>query len=103
MEAAKSHLAAAELAEQRTTIRAPFTGLVLEESVEKGQFVGNSLKSQPWLQLIRSGSRSPVPLSLLDRIHFPEKSEEQASRALIILEKGYGASQRSVRGQSLNC
>lgn len=90
MEAAKSHLAAAELAEQRTTIRAPLTGLVLEESVEIGQFVG---KQSPIATLVATDTfwiQVSIPLSLLDRIHFPGKSKEKASRAQIILEKGYG-------------
>jgi len=40
LNAAKSRLSVAKLAERRTTIRAPFNGLVLEEFVETGQFVG---------------------------------------------------------------
>lgn len=90
LEAAGSRLAAAELAEKRTTIRAPFSGLVLAESVEKGQFVGKQstiatlvATDQFWVQV-------SVPLSLLDRIHFPDTSGNGGSQALIILEKGYG-------------
>lgn len=89
LEAAKNRLTAAELSEQRTTIRAPFTGLVLEETVEEGQFVG---KQSAIATLVATNSfwvRVSIPLSLLDRIRFPGKSGEKGSKVQVILEKGY--------------
>lgn len=90
LEAAESRLATAKLAEKRTTIQAPFTGLVLEEFVEKGQFVGRQTAIATLVATDQFWVRVSVPLSLLDRIRFPDKSEGAGSPALIILEKGYG-------------
>lgn len=90
LEAAQSRLEAAKLAEKRTTIRAPFTGLVLTESVEKGQFVGRQTPIATLVATDRFWVQASVPLSLLDRLHFPGNSGEDGSPARIILEKGYG-------------
>lgn len=90
LEAAESRLAAAKLAEKRTTIRAPFSGLVLEEFVENGQFVGKQTAIATLVATDQFWVQVSVPLSLLDRIHFPDKSGEKGSPALIVLEKGYG-------------
>ncbi len=88
--AAESRLATAKLAEKRTTIRAPFTGLVLEEFVEKGQFVGRQTAIATLVATDQFWVRVSVPLSLLDRIRFPDKSGGAGSPALVIMEKGYG-------------
>lgn len=90
LEAAESRLAAAELAEKRTTIRAPFSGLVLEEGVEKGQFVGRQTAIATLVATDQFWVRVSVPLSLLDRLHFPDKAGGEGSGARIILEKGNG-------------
>ncbi|MBU0962097.1 MAG: HlyD family efflux transporter periplasmic adaptor subunit, partial [Proteobacteria bacterium] len=90
LEAAESRLAAAELAEKRATIRAPFAGVVLEEFVENGQFVGKQTAIATLVATDQFWVQVSVPLSLLDRIHFPDKSGRAGSSALIILEKGYG-------------
>ncbi len=90
LEAARSRLAAAELAEKRTSIRAPFSGLVLEESVEKGQFVGRQTAIATLVSTDEFWVQVSVPLSLLDRLRFPDKHGGKGSPARVVLEKGYG-------------
>jgi RND family efflux transporter MFP subunit len=90
LEAAESRLAAAKLAEKRTTIRAPFSGLVLEESVEKGQFIGRQAVIASLVATDQFWVQATVPLSLLDRLQFPDKAEGEGSTAQIVLDKGYG-------------
>lgn len=90
LEAAKSRLEAAELAEKRTTIRAPFNGLVLRESVEKGQFVGRQTVIAALVSTDQFWVQTTVPLSLLDRLQFPDGMGGKGSTAHIVLDKGYG-------------
>lgn len=100
LDAAESRLAAARLAAMRTRIRAPFTGLVLEESVEKGQFVSRQTGIATLVSTDQFWVQVSVPLFLLDRLHFPDKDGEEGSSALIVLEKGYGG-KASIREGSL--
>lgn len=68
---AKSRLAAAELALERTTIRAPFNALVLEEFIDKGQLVS---KQTPLATLVGTDQfwvQVSIPVSVLQRISFP--------------------------------
>ncbi len=88
--AAESRLAAAKLAEKRTTIRAPFNGLVLNESVETGQFVGRQTAIASLVSTDKFWVQVSVPLSLLNRINFPDKDGSWGSTAQIVLDKGYG-------------
>lgn len=88
--AAESRLALAKLAEKRTTIRAPFNGLVLKESVEKGQLVGRQTAIASLVSTDQFWVQVSVPLSLLDRLRFPDKTGDGGSTAQIVLEKGYG-------------
>ena len=91
LEAANSRLDAAKLAENRTTIRAPFTGLVLKEDMETGRFVGSRDAIATLVSTDEFWIQVSVPLALLDRLRFPDNdSGEQGSSAMIILEKGYG-------------
>jgi len=88
--AAESRLAAARLAEKRTGIRAPFTGMVLAEFVEKGQFVGRQTAIAALVSTDQFWVQVSVPLFLLERLRFPGKTGEEGSPALIVLEQGYG-------------
>ncbi len=88
--AAESRLAAAKLAEKRTTIRAPFTGVVLEESVETGQFVGRQTVIATLVATDEFWVQVSVPLSLLDRLRFPDTFGEKGGSALVVQEKGPG-------------
>ncbi|AGF77923.1 RND family efflux transporter, MFP subunit [Desulfocapsa sulfexigens DSM 10523] len=90
LEAAESRLAAAKLAEKRTTIRAPFNGLILKESVETGQFVGRQTVIAALVSTDQFWVQASVPLSLLDRLQFPDGQGGKGSAAQIVLDKGYG-------------
>ncbi len=83
---AKSRLAAAELALNRTTVRAPFNALVLEEFIDKGQLVG---KQTPLTTLAGTDQfrvQVSVPVSVLQRIYSPGGSGKQGSAAQVIFE-----------------
>jgi len=88
--AAESRVTVAKLAEKRTTIRAPFNGLILKESVEKGQFVGRQTAIATLISTDQFWVQVSVPLSLLDRLKFPDKAGNGGSIAQIVLDKGYG-------------
>ena len=96
--AAESRLEAARLAEKRTEIRAPFTGLVLEEFVERGQFIGRQTAIATLVATDQFWVQVSVPLSLLGRLRFPGKPGEEGSPALIVLEQGYGGKVSSREG-----
>ena len=86
--AAESRLTAAKLAEQRTVIRAPFTGIVLTEDVEQGQFMGRQSTLATLVALDTFQVQVAVPISLLDRIQFPDALGKKGSRVEIIMDKG---------------
>jgi RND family efflux transporter MFP subunit len=85
LEAARSRLDAAHLAEQRTTITAPFNALVLERFVEKGQVVG---RQSPIAKLVDTDcfwvqvSVAPADLA---RITFADGVTSRGSAAQVVL------------------
>lgn len=90
LDAAKSRLDGADLDLNKTTIRAPFKALVLEEFVEHGQLLGPQTAiatlagaDQFWIQV-------SIPVSLLPRITFPEGQKKQGSAVEVILEENNG-------------
>jgi RND family efflux transporter MFP subunit len=92
LEAAKSRLAAAELEEKRTTIRAPFNALVLEEFVEKGQLVGRQTQIATLVETDYFWVQASIPLVRLARITFPEKTGQKGAGVRIILQVNGGPS-----------
>jgi len=83
---AKSKLDAAELALKRTTIKAPFNALVLEEFIDKGQLVSRQTHlaalagtDQFWVQV-------SVPVSVLQRISLPEETGKKGSETQVVFE-----------------
>jgi RND family efflux transporter MFP subunit len=83
---AKSKLAAAELALKRTTVRAPFNALVLEEFIDKGQLVSRQTPlatlagtDEFWVQV-------SVPVSVLQRISFRRGETVKGSAAEVTFE-----------------
>ncbi|MDU9048729.1 MAG: efflux RND transporter periplasmic adaptor subunit [Candidatus Electrothrix sp. Rat3] len=88
--AAKARLEAAELAEERTTIRAPFTGIVLDEEVEKGQFIGRQSAIATLVAADSFWVQVAVPLYLLERMEFPDQEGQQGSKVQIVVERGQG-------------
>ncbi len=84
---AKNEIAKAELALTRTTIRAPFNAVVIEESVEKGQLIDSSdtickLAGTDafWVQVT-------VPFEDLKWIQFPGQ-DRSGSQATVIHDRG---------------
>jgi RND family efflux transporter MFP subunit len=88
--AAEARLEAAELAEERTTIRAPFTGIVLDEEVEKGQFIGRQSAIATLAAADTFWVQVAVPLYLPERMEFPDQKGHQGSQVEIILDRGQG-------------
>ena len=90
LRAAESRLAAAKLAVKRTTINAPFNGLVLDSFVEQGQLISSQTEladlvgtDQFWVQV-------SIPVSRLSRIQFPENGGQAGASAKIIFENDDG-------------
>jgi len=83
---AKSRLAAAELALKRTTITAPFNALVLEEFIDRGQFVSRQTNLATLAGTDRFWVRVSVPVSVLHRISFPRRTGMHGSSAEVIFE-----------------
>ncbi len=92
LEAAKSRLAAAELEEKRTTIRASFNALILEEFVEKGQLVGRQTQIATLVGTDYFWVQASIPLARLARITFPEKTGQKGAGVRIILQINEGLS-----------
>ncbi|MEE8328413.1 MAG: HlyD family efflux transporter periplasmic adaptor subunit [Thermodesulfovibrionia bacterium] len=86
VEKARSRLAAAELAKERTTIRSPYNALVLEEFIDKGQLVS---RQTPLATLVGTGQfwvQVSMPVSVLPRITFPGAAGQQGSEVHVIFE-----------------
>jgi RND family efflux transporter MFP subunit len=90
LEAAKSMLAEAALAEERTTILAPFNGLVLQEWAEKGQIVNRQSTIANMVGTDSFWVQASVPLSQLSRMVFPENNQEKGSPVKVILDSDRG-------------
>ena len=88
--AAKTRLEAAQLDEARTVIRAPFTGIMLAEEVEEGQFIGRQSAVATLVATDAFWVQVAVPLFLLERIRFPDQEGQEGSGVEIILERGQG-------------
>jgi RND family efflux transporter MFP subunit len=83
---AKNRLAAAELALQRTTVRSPFNGLVLEEFIDKGQLVS---KQTPLATLAGTDQfrvQVSIPVYVLPRISIPGGTTQKGSAVQVIFE-----------------
>ncbi len=90
LEKAKSRLAAAELALERTSIAAPFNVLVLEEFVDTGQLVGTQTTLATLVGTDRFWVQVSVPVGSLGRISFPGGAERHGSEAQVIFEQVSG-------------
>jgi len=91
LEGARARLAAAGLAEERTTLRSPFNALVLEEFVEEGQLLGRQSRIATLVDTDRFWVRVPVSLSALEGITFPGEPGIRGSRVRIILQTDNGS------------
>lgn len=84
--AAESRLAAAELALRRTSIVAPFHGIVLSEAIEIGQLVSKQSNLATLAGVDSFWVQVAVPVESLARIRFPERRGRKGSPARIFLE-----------------
>jgi RND family efflux transporter MFP subunit len=88
---AKSKLATAELALQRTAIRSPFNAIVIEEFVDKGQLVGKQTPLATLADTDQYRVQVSVPVSVLNRISITSETKQPNSAAQIIFAPGNGA------------
>jgi RND family efflux transporter MFP subunit len=91
VEKAESRLAAAELALKRTTVRAPFNALVLEEFIDKGQLVSRQTSLVTLVGTDQFRVQVSVPVSVLPRISSPGASGHKGSAAKVLFEAVSGA------------
>jgi RND family efflux transporter MFP subunit len=83
---AKSRLAMAELALKRTTVKAPFNALVLEEFIDKGQLVNKQTALATIVGADQFRVQASVPVSVLQRISIPKETGQRGPSAKIIFE-----------------
>jgi RND family efflux transporter MFP subunit len=86
---AKSRLAAAELALQRTVVRAPFNAIVIEEFIDEGQLVGTQTPIARLAGTDQYRVQVSVPVSALHRIYSTEAEQSRAA-AEIVFEPAKG-------------
>ena len=90
LQAAESRLAAAKLAVKRTTINAPFNGLVLDNYVEQGQLISSQTEIATLAETDQFWVQVTIPVSRLSRIRFPDNSGQPGAAARIIFENEDG-------------
>jgi len=90
LQAAESRLAAARLAVKRTTINAPFNGLVLESFVEQGQLISSQTVLANLVETEQFWVQATIPVSRLSRIKFPDNKGQPGASARIIFENEDG-------------
>lgn len=90
LEAAESRLEAAELALERTTVEAPFNGLVRADEVEIGQVVSPQSRIATIVGTDRFDVLVSIPLDKLDWLRIDPEDPASNSTARVILELGDG-------------
>ncbi len=88
---AKSKLATAELALQRTSIKSPFNAVVIEEFVDEGQLVSTQTPLATLAGTDQYRVQVSIPVSVLHRISFSSETGQANSPAQIISEQGNGS------------
>jgi len=83
---AKNRLAAAELELKRTSISAPFNALVLEELVDRGQLVSKQSNLATLVGTDQFWAQVAVPVSVLNRISYPDGKAVSGSAAQVTFE-----------------
>ena len=90
LQAAESRLAAAKLSVKRTTINAPFNGLVLDNFVEQGQLISSQTEIATLVETDQFWVQVTIPVSRLSRIRFPDNGGQPGAAARIIFENEDG-------------
>lgn len=88
LDGAQSLLSQAELAKERTVLRAPFNGIVTEEFVDEGQVVGPSSQVAVLVDSDKYWVRVAVPMDRLSWIRFPDAKGKGGSLATITQKIG---------------
>jgi len=101
VDAARSRLASAALALEKTVIRAPFNGVIIEESAEVGQFVGRQAKIATLAGTDHFWVQASILPAHIDRIFFPGKGQKGSSVKVILETSGGGQTIRKGRVEKL--
>lgn len=88
LEGARAALAAAELALERTAIRAPFNALVLDESADLGQLVTPQTKLATLAGVDRYWARIALPVEALRWFVHPDEHGAGGAAATVAVELG---------------
>lgn len=88
--AAENSVERAKLDLERTIIKAPFSALVIEESVEVGQLVNSQNSIATIADVDAFWVRVNIPVEKLSQIVIPDNYEEKGSKARIIQNMGNG-------------
>lgn len=91
LDAARAALREAELNLERTTIRAPFNGIVRSENIDLGAQVSVQTHLGTLVGTDQYWVRAAVPVDHLQWVRFPDEKGEGASRATIRQELGAAA------------
>jgi len=91
VEKARSRLAIAELELQRTIIRSPFNALVIEEFIDKGQFISRQTPLATLVGADQFRVQVSVPANVLPRISEAGAPGQQGGTARVIFEPVDGA------------
>ncbi|MEM1349073.1 MAG: efflux RND transporter periplasmic adaptor subunit [Myxococcota bacterium] len=94
IDAAQARLERAKLNISRTTVRAPFNGIVLSESAEEGQLVSTASQTVTLAGTDTFWVRTTVPMDKLAQIAIPGLNAAQGSQAEVVQDLG---GQRVVR------
>lgn len=94
LKSAESALEKAALNLERTEIRAPFNALVLDEFVDRGQFVGPGSKIATLVGTDEFWVQASIPLSDLSWIDIPGVNARKGSSVMVMQENGYYSVQR---------
>ena len=89
LKSAESALEKARLDLERTEIRAPFNALVLDEFVDRGQFVGPGSKIATLVGTDEFQVQASIPLSDLSWIDIPGVNARKGSAVTVMQENGY--------------
>ena len=83
LEGAQASMERAEIALKRTSIRAPFNGIIQKEQVDVGQVVGGSSQLLTIIGTDQYWVRVAIPTSQLSSILIPDVSSEEGSNVLV--------------------
>lgn len=97
VESAKSAVERARLNLQRTTIRAPFDGVVVEEAADVGQVVGGQSRLGRIVGTAKFWVRLSVDTSKIPHVDIPGVNAEKGSSAEIFYDVGERTVERSGR------